>query len=168
MTVLILTSFHIITVRFVTDVKMHWQVKVHCDNVERAKPHYVWFPKEAVNGSCFGTCTCGADKTDSVPCGHMAAVALSSHLRPQITHISIMPTWWGREQWRKQFPSDLYCDGSTTMKSIKDGKIPDVTLHYCPDGLHQTKMDVQRRLSGVNWALKRQWLKQRVERSHPS
>jgi hypothetical protein len=89
--------------------------------------------KEAVNGSFFGTCTCGADKTNAVPCEHMAAVALSSCLCPQITPISIMPFWWGREKWRKQFPSDLYCDGSTTMKSIKDGNIPDVTLRYCPD-----------------------------------
>jgi hypothetical protein len=118
---------------FVRDVETHWQVKVQRNNVERAEPHYVRLPKEAVDGSFFGTCTCGADKTHAVPCEHMAAVALSSRLRPQITPISIMPTWWGREQWRKQFPSDVYCDGSTTMKSIKDDKIPDVTLRYCPD-----------------------------------
>jgi hypothetical protein len=111
----------------------HWQVRVQHNNVERGEPQYVRFPKEAVNGSFFGTCTCGADKTDAVPCEHIAAVALSSCLRPHITPISIMLTWWGREQWCKQFPSDLYCDGSMTMKSIKDGKIPDVTLCYCPD-----------------------------------
>ncbi len=117
----------------VTDVETHWQLRVQRYNVDRAEPQYVRFPKEAVNGSFFGTCTCGADKTNAIPCEHMAAVAISSRLHLQITPISIMPTWWGREQWRKQFPSDLYCDGSTTMKSIKDGKIPDVTLHYCPD-----------------------------------
>jgi hypothetical protein len=117
----------------VSNIKMHWQVKVQRDNVERAEPHYVRFPKEAVDGSFFGTCTCGANKADAIPCEHMAAIALSSCLRPQITPISIMPTWWGREQWHKQFPSDAYCDGSTTMKSIKDGKILDVTLRYCPD-----------------------------------
>jgi hypothetical protein len=91
------------------------------------------FPKEAVNRSFFDTCTCGADKTNAIPCEHMPAISISSRLHPQITPISIMSTWWGREQWRKQFPSDLYCDGSTTIKSIKDGKIPDVTLRYCPD-----------------------------------
>jgi hypothetical protein len=117
----------------VTDVETHWQLRVQRYNVDRAEPQYVRFPKEAVNGSFFGTCTGGADKTDAVPCEHMAAVALSSCLCPQITPISIMLTWWRREQWRKQFPSDVYCDGSTTMKSIKDGKIPDVTLRYCPD-----------------------------------
>jgi hypothetical protein len=93
---------------FVGDVKTHCQVKVQRNNVERAEPHYVRIPKEAANGSFFGTCTCGADKTNAIPCEHMAPIALSSRLRPQITPISIMPTWWGREQWRKQFPSDVY------------------------------------------------------------
>jgi hypothetical protein len=117
----------------VTEIETHWQVRVQCNNVERVEPQYVRFPKEAINQSFFGTCPCGADKTNAVPCEHMATIALSSCLRPQITPISIMPTWWEREQWRKQFPSDLYCDESMTMKSIKDGKIPDVTLGYCPD-----------------------------------
>jgi hypothetical protein len=82
---------------FVSDIETHWQVKVQRDNVDRVKPHYVQFLKEAVDGSFFGTCTCGADKTDALPCEHMAIVVLSSCLRPQITPISIMPTWWGRE-----------------------------------------------------------------------
>jgi hypothetical protein len=55
---------------FVSNVETHWQVKVQRDNVERVEPHYVRLPKEAVNGSFFGTCTCGADKTDAVPCTH--------------------------------------------------------------------------------------------------
>jgi hypothetical protein len=50
-----------------------------------------------------------------------------------------MPTWWGREQWCKQFPSNFYFDGSTTTKSIKDGKIQDVTLRYCPDWIALNK-----------------------------
>jgi hypothetical protein len=83
----------------VTNVEMHWQVRVQHNNVDRAEPQYARFPKEAVNGSFFGTCTFGTDKPDAIPCEHMAAVALSSCLRPQITPISIMPTWWGREQF---------------------------------------------------------------------
>jgi hypothetical protein len=151
----------------VTNVETHWQVRVQCNNVERAEPQYVRFRKEAVNGSFFGTCTCGADKTDAVPCEHMAAVALSSCLHPQITPISIMPFWWGREQWRKQFPSDLYCDGSTTMNLSRMGKFRISLYVTARIGLHRTKVDVQRRQSGVNLALKRQWLKQRAKRSHP-
>jgi hypothetical protein len=142
---------------FVSNVEMHWQVKVQRDNVERAEPHYVRLPKEAVDGSFFGTCTCGADKTNAVPCEHMAAIALSSCLCPQITPISIMLTWWRREQWRKQFPSDVYCDGSMTMKSIKDGKIPDITLPYCPDWTAPSKSGcskkAERRKSGLEKAI---------------
>ncbi len=33
----------------VTNVEMHWQVRVQRNNVERAEPQYVGFPKEAVN-----------------------------------------------------------------------------------------------------------------------
>ena len=47
--------------------------------------------------------------------------------------MSIMPYWWGREQWRRQFPDDVFADFSSTMKSIKDGKIPDPSYRYCPD-----------------------------------
>jgi hypothetical protein len=151
----------------VTNVETHWQVRVQRNNVERAEPQYVRFPKEAVNGSFFGTCTCGADKTDAVPCEHMVAVALSYRLHPQITPISIMPFWWGREQWRKQFLSDLYCDGSTTMKSIKDGKIPDVTLRYCPDWTAPNKSgrpkNAERRKSGLEEAM----AKAKGKRGHP-
>jgi hypothetical protein len=141
----------------VTNIKTNWQVRVQHNNVDRVEPQYVWFPKEAVNGSFFGTCTCGADKTDAVPCEYMAAIAISSCLRPQITPISIMLTWWGREQWHKQFPSDLYCDGSTTMKSIKDGKFTDVTLPYCPDWTALNKSGhlekAERRKSGLEKAM---------------
>ncbi len=141
----------------VTDVETHWQVRVQCNNVDRAEPQYVRFPKEAVNESFFSTCTCGADKTDTIPCEHMAAVALSSSLHPQITPISIMPTWWGREQWCKQFPSDFYCDGSMTIKSIKDGKTPDVTLRYCPDWTAPNKSGrpkkAEQRKSGLEKAM---------------
>jgi hypothetical protein len=59
----------------VTNVETHWQVRVQCNNVERAEPQYVRFPKEAANQSFFGTCTCGADKTNAVHCEHMAAVS---------------------------------------------------------------------------------------------
>ncbi len=39
--------------------------------------------------------------TDAVPCKHMAAIALSSVISPQITPMNIMPIWWKRKQWRE-------------------------------------------------------------------
>ncbi len=40
--------------------------------------------KQPVEGSFFGTCTCGVDKCDSIPCKHMAALVVSPHI-PDIT-----------------------------------------------------------------------------------
>ena len=62
-------------------------------------------PKNPVNGSYFGRCTCGGDKTDAVPWEHMAAIALSAVavIHPQITPMNVMPIWWKRKQWREQF-----------------------------------------------------------------
>ena len=78
----------------------HWQVRVLRHNVPGAREQIVNLPKSFVNGSYFGTCTCGADRTDAVPCEHMAAIALDSSLRPKITPLNVMPMWWkSRKQW---------------------------------------------------------------------
>ena len=81
----------------------YWQIRVQRTGVGCALQN-VKFPKEPKFGSYFGTCTCGADKVDAIPCDHMAAIALSSRLRPHITPMSIMPYWWLREHWQRQFP----------------------------------------------------------------
>jgi hypothetical protein len=40
--------------------------------------------KEPIRESYFGTCTCGVDTRDTVPCQHMAAVVMSCRI-PQLT-----------------------------------------------------------------------------------
>ena len=84
-------------------------------------------PKNLMNGSYFGRCTCGADKTDVVPYEHMAAIALSA------VPMNVMPIWWKRKQWREHFPLDVYAEANITIKSVKEGQIPDFTLHLCPN-----------------------------------
>ena len=79
------------------------------------------FSKSSINGSYFGTCTCGLDKTDAVPCDHMATIAQSSRI-PTVTAISIMPIWWKREQWRLQFPFDVDADARKGNSSYRDLK----------------------------------------------
>jgi hypothetical protein len=49
------------------------------------------------------------------------------------TPINVMPMWWKRKQWRLQFPLDLYSDTNITMKSVKEGRLPDFSLRLCPD-----------------------------------
>jgi hypothetical protein len=63
----------------------------------------------------------------------MAAIALSLMIHPQITPMNIMPIWWKRKQWREQFPLDVFAEANITIKSVKEGQIPDFTLHLCPD-----------------------------------
>jgi hypothetical protein len=63
----------------------------------------------------------------------MAAIALSSVIRPQITPMNIMPIWWKRKQWREQFPLEVCAEANVTIKSVKEGRLPDFTLRLCPD-----------------------------------
>jgi hypothetical protein len=77
----------------------HWQVRVLQHNVAGTKKQIVMLlPKSPVNGSYFRTYTCEANKTNAVPCEHIAAIELSLVIRPQITPINVMPMWWKREQ----------------------------------------------------------------------
>ncbi len=99
----------------------HWQLRVFRQNVPGRNEQVVTLPKNLVNGSYFGKCTCGSDKTDAVPCEHLAAIALLSVMRPQITPMNIMPIWWKRKQWREQFPLDVYSEANITIKSVKEG-----------------------------------------------
>ena len=76
----------------------HWQLRVFRQNVAGRQEQIRKLPKNPVNGLYFEQCTCGADKT--VPCEHMAAIALSAVIRSQITPMNVMPIWWKPKQWR--------------------------------------------------------------------
>jgi hypothetical protein len=67
----------------------HRQLRVFRQIVPGRNEQIVKLPKNPVNGSYFGRYTCGVDLTDTVPCKHMAAIALSSVIRPQITPMNI-------------------------------------------------------------------------------
>jgi hypothetical protein len=47
--------------------------------------------------------------------------------------MNVMPIWWKCKQWREQFPLDVYAKANITIKSVKEGQIPDFTLPLCPD-----------------------------------
>jgi hypothetical protein len=73
------------------------------------------------------------DKTGAVPCEHMATIALSAVIRPQITPMNVMLIWWRHKQWREQFPLDVYAEANIIIKSAKEGQIPEFSFHLCPD-----------------------------------
>jgi hypothetical protein len=116
-----------------TDNDDNIEVSVKRINVTGKREEVVTLPKEPVNGSHFGTCTCGGAQTDAVPCEHMSVVALSAIIRPQIYPLNIMPIWWKRSQWRLQFPLETRPEANITMKSVKAGRLPDYSLRLCPD-----------------------------------
>jgi hypothetical protein len=126
-------------------------------NVPGAREQIVKIPKSPVNGSYFGTCTCGADRMDVVPCEHMAAIALSSMIGSHITPINVMPVWWKRKQWRVQFPLDVYADANITIKSVKADRIPDHCLCLCPEwtagGKSERPKNGERVKSGLETAM---------------
>jgi hypothetical protein len=111
----------------------HWQLRVFRQNMAGRHEQIMKLPKNPVNGSYFGICTCGADLADAVSCKHMAAIVLSAVIRPQIIPMNVMLIWWKRKQWREQFPLDVYAKANITIKSMKEGQIPDFTLHLCPN-----------------------------------
>ncbi len=88
--------------------------------------------KQPVNGSFFGTCTCGVDKRDSIPCEHMAALVVSSRI-PDITGHNIMPYWWTTDQWKRQFPLNTVANCNTNMAVTHDDHEPSRNYRYCPD-----------------------------------
>ena len=71
----------------------HWQLRVFRQNVAGRQEQIVKLPKNPINWSYFGRCTCGMDKTDAVPGEHMAGIALSAVIHPQITPMNVMPIW---------------------------------------------------------------------------
>ena len=111
----------------------HWQLRVFWQNVAGRQEQILKLPENPVNGLYFGQCTWGADKTDAVPCEHMGAIALAAVICPQITPLNILPIWWKGKQWREQFSLDVYADANITINSMKEGWIPDFSLHLCPD-----------------------------------
>jgi hypothetical protein len=135
----------------------HWQLRVFRQNVPGRNKQIVKLPTNPVNGSYFGRCTCGADLTDAVPCEHMATIALSSVIRPQITPMNTMPIWWKLKQWREQFPLEVYTKANITIKSLKEGRIPDFTFICVPIGQRQTSQGAQRRAIATNQDWRRQW-----------
>lgn len=111
----------------------NWTVYVKRINVSGKREEIVTLPKAPVDGSHFGRCTCGAPQTDAVPCEHMSVIALSAVIRPQIDPMNIMPFWWKRSHWRLQFPLETCPEAKITIKSVKEGKLPDYSLRLCPD-----------------------------------
>ena len=79
----------------VTEMQEHWSCSVKRIEDNKGPDHTVRIPKIPIRGSYFGSCTCGVDKRDAVPCEHMAVVAAGSRVK-DVTRENIFPYWWTR------------------------------------------------------------------------
>ena len=109
---------------------------VRC-RVKKNSATHMWrtttFPLEEVNGSRFGTCTCGSPRMMGVPCVHMV-VALKSGSVVGLNENNFMPTWWMISQMRLQYPLDMMLKADMDMASLKAEGVPDQHIRYCPPG----------------------------------
>ena len=100
----------------------------------RSPQRVVKIRKEAINGSRFGSCSCGVAQKDSVPCIQMASVVKSGRM-PGLTIAQVMPWWWTTKQWRLQLPNEVNVaeTASLTLQVILDRYHPNHSIRYCPD-----------------------------------
>lgn len=83
------------------------------------------------HGSRFGKCTCGVDKTKTVPCVHMIAVVKSSRITG-LSSVNVMPSWCYTSVWREQFGSGTFMHAGFDIQYLKDKYQPNPKSHYCP------------------------------------
>ena len=72
----------------VTEMQEHWSCSVKRIEDNKGPDHTVRIPKIPIRGSYFGSCTCGVDKRDAVPCEHMAVVAAGSRVKELLVKTS--------------------------------------------------------------------------------
>ena len=97
---------------------------------QRGGEAYGTHSKGTNKGIIHGQCTCGLVKRDAVPCEHMAAIVVSSHIGV-LTRNNIMPFWWKRAQWQERFPREVTAQCFANMVVIWSDHKADDTIRYC-------------------------------------
>ncbi len=98
--------------------------------------YFCWFPRTYDDDNfLFGGCSCGAPNTDSIPCIHMCVVVKSYRIEG-LTKTNIMPIWWHKFHWRKQYPADSVVWSTVGIESIRNAaasaKTNDLDFKLCP------------------------------------
>ena len=125
--------------RDVQDMDSHYHCTV-CRNSGEGVLYTLSIPKQAINGSFFGTCNCGVPKRDGVPCIHMAVLADAGDIpNPAFTRLSVMPFWLSTEHWRKQYPKELTCNGSVNIRLVMSKYNQEDDIRYCPEWMAGNK-----------------------------
>lgn len=88
--------------------------------------------KVAVNGSMFGSCTCGVTQTKTFPCRHMVALVQSGKIPGLLTQLSIMPTWCSTSTWQAQYPEGTSMERVVDIHHLKANFEPSRSIRCCP------------------------------------
>lgn len=97
-------------------------------------------------GSRFGKCSCGVDKTKTIPCVHMVAVSKSSKIAG-LTSVNIMPSWCYTAVWREQFGEGTVLKAGFDIHYLKNLYQPNPKLRYCPKVAAAEKTGQKRNLT---------------------
>jgi hypothetical protein len=96
-----------------------------------SREYIVKLPKEpGVHGSRFGSCTCGFDRKEGIPCDHMVAIVKSGRMG-RFSMVELMPFWYTRAQWKLQFPNEFVYRTDFSWDKIREST-PVENMKYCP------------------------------------
>jgi hypothetical protein len=95
------------------------------------KMNHVKTLKNAVNGSRFGSCSCGVPQTKTIPCQHMVALVQSGKIQ-SLTELLIMPTWCMTVVWRSQFPVGSTLRGDLDINYLMTNHEPSEEIRLIP------------------------------------
>ena len=118
----------------VVDTGLFHETKVRLSATTGAgayRTHTVKTPKEAVDGSRFGSCACGIPKTKTVPCEHMVVI-VQANVVTGLTQMNIMPAWCSTAVWRRQYPKDARIRADLNMQQLVEINRPNNNLRCCP------------------------------------
>jgi hypothetical protein len=88
-------------------------------------------PLAEVEGSRFGSCSCGVTQVMGVPCQHMVAV-LKSGVIEGFNENNIMPVWWMTTTLKRQFLLDVEVGENMDIDWLKTRGEPDSNLRHSP------------------------------------
>ena len=120
------------------------------------RTHTVRIPKEMVNGTRFGSCTCGVPQTKTIPCVHMVAIVQAKVITGLTKEVDVMPTWCSTNTWRLQYPQNLSMRGDLTIRKLKDSHQPNTKLRCSPKSAVGNKTGAPKKLKRIRGPIEKQ------------
>jgi hypothetical protein len=141
----------------VTEVDDHYETEVRSVGGVGGSSicsHTVMIPREAVNGTRFGSCTCGIAQTKTVPCVHMVAI-VQAKVITGLNEVDVMPAWCASATWQLQYPRNLSIRADLNIHKLKAAHQSDTKLHCCPKTAAGNKSGAPKKVKRVKGPLEK-------------